>query len=460
MNRTGLGGAPASEPQHSAVGARADRRIGFWTCTALVVGNVIGMGIFLLPASLAPYGFNGLVGWAVVMAGSLVLAAVFAKLARVLPDADGPFDYIRLTLGEVPAYLTMWAYWVSVWLTNTALAAGVVGYMEAVVGPGHVLPPVWLALALMWAMVVVNLFGVRAGGGVQIVTTALKLVPMAAVIALGAWLLFSAPHSYTAHLPSTPISLGGVAATVTLTLFAMMGIESATMPAAHVENPGRTIPRATMAGAVLAVAVYVLVCTIPMLLIPQHELAGASAPFSLLMDRLLAHGSGRWIALFVMVSGLGALNGWTLLGGELTRTMAAGGVLPPILSRSNRFGAPVSALLATGVFSSVTVVMSYSESLVSAFTFLVQMVTASVLPFYLGCGLALGVLWYRRVPGCRTRIVLLMSAVCTLCMVLAFIGTGQRAFLLTLALIAAGLPVYLYTRWRSGCVATTAGNAE
>lgn len=451
--------APAG-PQPAQAGRHDGNRIGFWTCTALVVGNVIGMGIFLLPASLAPYGFNGLIGWAVVMAGSLVLAVVFAKLARALPDAGGPFGYIRSTLGELPAYLAMWAYWVSVWLTNTALATGVVGYMEAAVGPTHMLPPIWLALALLWAMVVVNLFGVRAGGGVQIVTTALKLVPMAAVIALGAWLLFSAPHSYASHLPTTPISLGGVAATVTLTLFAMMGIESAAMPAAHVEDPGRTIPRATMAGAVLAVVVYVLVCTIPMLLIPQHELAGASAPFSLLMDRLLANGAGRWIALFVMISGLGALNGWILLGGELTRTMAAGGVLPAVLARSNRFGAPVVALLATGVFSSVTVVMSYSKSLVSAFTFLVQMVTASVLPFYLGCGIALGVLWYRRAPGCRSRTVLLMSTVCTLCMVLAFVGTGQRAFLLTLALIAAGLPVYFYTRWRNGAASALAGSVE
>ncbi|WHZ19833.1 MAG: Lysine/cadaverine antiporter membrane protein CadB [Rhodanobacteraceae bacterium] len=460
MNEAAPRGTPAAEPPLPAAGAHCGPRIGFWTCTALVVGNVIGMGIFLLPSSLAPYGFNGLIGWAVVMAGSLVLAVVFAKLARVLPDAAGPFDYIRSTLGELPAYLAMWAYWVSVWLTNTALATGVVGYMEAAVGPTHALPPMGLALALLWAMVVVNLFGVRAGGGVQIVTTVLKLVPMAAVIALGAWLLFSTPHSYVAHLPTTPISLSSVAATVTLTLFAMMGIESATMPAAHVENPGRTIPRATMAGAVLAVVVYVLVCTIPMLLIPQHELAGASAPFSLLMDRLLANGSGRWIALFVMISGLGALNGWMLLGGELTRTMAAGGVLPAILARNNRFGAPVNALLATGVFSSVTVVMSYSKSLVSAFTFLVQMVTASVLPFYLGCGLALGVLWFRRTPGCRSRNVLLMSLVCTLCMVLAFVGTGERAFLLTLALIAAGLPVYFYTRWRNGTAASLAGSAE
>lgn len=433
-----------------AADERGGHRIGFWTCTALVVGNVIGMGIFVLPASLAPYGFNGLIGWVIVLVGSLLLALVFAQLARSLPNADGPFDYIRMTLGKVLAYLALWAYWVSVWLTNTALATGVVGYIEATLGPSHALPPMALALGLLWAAVAVNLLGVRAGGGVQIATTILKLLPMAAIIILGVWLLSASPAAYTAHLPATPISAGAVAATTTLALFAMMGVESASMPAAHVQNPARTIPRATMTGAVVTVCIYVLVCTIPMLLIPQHELAMADAPFALLVDRFATAGAGHWLALFVVISGVGALNGWVLLAGQLSRTMAQGGTLPPGLARNNRFGAPAHGLLATGVFSSITVVMSYSQSLVSAFTFLVQLVTAAVLPFYLCCAVALGVLWYRKTDGCRSWRTLAVSAVCSLCMVFAFVGLGRDASLYAIALTVAGLPVYLYTRWRNG----------
>ncbi|TAN07008.1 MAG: amino acid permease [Rhodanobacteraceae bacterium] len=441
------GGAPPSLP---AADTRGRQQIGFWTCTALVVGNVIGMGIFVLPSSLAPYGFNGLIGWVIVLVGSLLLALVFAQLARSLPDADGPFDYIRTTLGKVPAYLALWAYWVSVWLTNTALVTGVVGYIEATLGPAHAIPPMVFALTLLWAAVAVNLFGVRAGGGVQIATTILKLLPMAAIIVLGTWLLATSPTVYAAHLPTTPISTGAIAATTTLALFAMMGIESASMPAAHVRNPARTIPRATMTGAVLTVAIYVLVCTIPMLLIPQRELAVANAPFALLVDRFATPGAGHWLALFVVISGLGALNGWVLLAGQLTRTMAQGGTLPPGLARNNRFGAPAHGLIATGVFSSITVAMSYSQSLVSAFTFLVELVTAAVLPFYLCCAIALGVLWFRKTDGCRAWRTLAVSAVCSLCMVFAFVGLGRDASLYALALIVAGVPVYLYTRWRNG----------
>jgi APA family basic amino acid/polyamine antiporter len=229
-----------------------------------------------------------------------------------------------------------------------------------------------------------------------------------------------------------------------------MGIESASMPAAQVHNPARTNPRATMTGAVLTVSIYVLVCTIPMLLIPQHELAMADAPFALLVDRFATAGAGHWLALFVVISGVGALNGWVLLAGQLSRTMAQGGTLPPGLARNNRFGAPAHGLIATGVFSSITVVMSYSQSLVSAFTFLVQLVTAAVLPFYLCCAVALGVLWYRKTNGCRSWRTLAVSAVCSLCMVFAFVGLGRDASLYAIALTVAGLPVYFYTRWRNG----------
>ena len=166
------------------------RLIGFWTCTALVVGNTIGIGIFLLPAVLAPYGFNALLGWGVTVVGCLVLARVFARLATVFPDADGPYGYIRRTIGNGPAFLATWCYWLSLWITNATIAVGVVGYLHAVC-------PGWtelrrrrcVALGLLWLFVAINLFGVRASGPVQILMTTLKLLPMAAVILLGVWLL-------------------------------------------------------------------------------------------------------------------------------------------------------------------------------------------------------------------------------------------------------------------------------
>jgi APA family basic amino acid/polyamine antiporter len=433
-----------------------DSKIGFWTCTALVVGNVIGMGIFLLPSSLAPYGFNALIGWGITLLGCLTLARVFAHLSAALPGADGPYGYVRETLGDLPAYMAMWAYWISMWLTNAALATGVVGYLTVVVPGLAVVPPAAFALALVWLFVLVNLFGVRTGGVVQIATTALKLLPMLAIAALGGWVLLSSPGSYVAHPPTTPVSFGGVMAASTIALFAMLGIESASIPAERVDDPGRTIPRATMAGAVVVAAIYLVVCAVPLLLIRQDVLASAGAPFALLMEQFGAAGSGRWLALFVVVSGLGALNGWTLLAGQVTRTMAANGVLPPLLMRSNRHGAPTTALVVTGVLASVMVWMSYSSSLVAAFTFITLVVTAANLPLYLACALALAALWRRGAAPRHGRGVLLVAVFATLYVVYAFIGIGGGPFVYALGLIAAGLPLYFFMRRRG---ATAAGKA-
>ncbi|HEY2662112.1 MAG TPA: amino acid permease [Caulobacteraceae bacterium] len=425
-------------------------QLGFWTCTALVVGNTIGIGIgiFLLPSALAPFGFNALVGWGVTVCGCVVLARVFARLAQTMPEEDGPYSYIRRTQGAAPAFLSIWGYWVSVWVTNATIAVGVVGYLQAAVPQLSALGPTpLLALGLQWLFVLVNLMGLRAGGLVQIVTSALKLLPMAAIVLLGLWLLVSHPALYISHLPATPIRLPQTMAAATIALFAMLGLESAAVPASRVRDPARTIPRATVVGTLFTAAIYVAVSIIPMLLIPQAELARSPAPFVDLLNRFMGAGDGRWLAAFVVVSGLGALNGWTLLAGELTRSMAANGVLPSVLSRVNRRGAPMLGLLLTGALASAMVLMNYSKSLVQGFTFLSIMVTAACLPLYMFAALALVALWRRRervVP----KDLLILGLLGAAYSILAFVGAGAEPLFWTVVLAAAGLPIFLLMRWR------------
>lgn len=423
-------------------------KLGYWTCVALVVGNVIGVGIFLLPASLAPYGMNALIGWLIVAVGCLALAAVFSCLARALPDADGPYGYIRHTLGEVPAYMALWAYWVAVWLANAAIAAGVVGYVGVVFPQAVAIRPDLLALVLLWAMVLVNLLGLRSGGRTQVATTLLKLLPMLAIALVGASVLLTSPTAYIAHVPQTPITLHGVMAASTIALFAMLGIESASVPAARVADPGRTIPRATLTGATLTAIIYIIVSGVPLLLIPQQALGTANAPFALVMDRFGLAGSGRWLALFVVISGVGCLNGWTLLVGQLTRTMANHGLLPSMLGRCNRQGTPITALLVTGVLASVMIWMSYNKSLVDAFTFITRAVTAANLPLYLGCSLALLVLWRRAIGTPGALAFGLTGLAGTAYAVFAFLGVGREPSILAVGLIIAGLPLYAILRLR------------
>jgi len=156
------------------------------------------------------------------------------------------------------------------------------------------------------------------------------------------------------------------------------------------------------------------------------------------------------------VSGLGALNGWTLLVGELTRTMAENGVMPAALARNNRRGAPAVALVVTGLLGSGMVLMSYSKSLVDGFTFLSKVVTAANLPLYLCCSLALAILWRRGAATPAVRGMLGIGLLGAAYTVFAFVGLGHEPFVLGLALAAMGLPLYLFMRWRRATVAAAA----
>jgi basic amino acid/polyamine antiporter, APA family len=421
------------------------KELGFWMCTALVIGNTIGMGIFVLPASLAPFGLNALLGWGITVVGMLMLARVFAQLAREFPAADGPYTYIERTTGRLPAFIAIWSYWVSCWITNAALAIGLVGYLAKVVPALDAVSPAVLAIVLLWLFVGINLLGVRTGGGVQIVTTALKLLPLLFILGLGAWLLLTEPAVYTRHVPATPITLEALMAASTIALFAMLGIESAAVPAGRVRDPEKNIPRSTLYGTLLMAVIYIGVSAMAILLLQQDRLAQSSAPFADLLDQFVGDGNGRLLSVFVVISGLGALNGWTLLVSELTASLGRHGFLPARVCSLNSRGAPWVAMALTAVLATGMVLMNYSKSMVEGFTFLTQVVTAANLPLYLFCSVALVVAarnGERNLPG-SLRV---LGTLGTAYVIFAFIGLGSEPFIWSLVLGAVGLPLYWLMR--------------
>ncbi len=442
------------------VTASATRPLGFLMCTALVVGNTLGMGIFMLPASLAPFGVNALGAWVITAAGCLMVAWVFAGLARTFAADDGPYAYARRAFGDPTAFLIMWCYWVSCWVTNAAIAVGVVGYLSAflpVLAASRPLAAL-TALGLVWLFVLVNLRGLRTAGWVQVTSVALKLLPQLAIIALGGWQLWRHPSAYLAHVPATPLSFGSLVSASTIALFAMLGVECAAVPAGKVRDPGRTVPRATFAGTALVALIYMLISAIPLLLIPQRELAASSAPFADLLTRYLGGGSGKLRAAFIVGRGLGALNGWTLVTGEVAQSCARHGSLPPAFARPNSRGVPSRAFLVAGVVASLMLLMNYEDSLASGFTFLSVVVTAANFPMYFGCSLAVLVLWRRGQvpqPGAREARWIIAAALALIYCVWTFIGIGAHSLLWALALGLAGVPVYWwYARLRRLASAT------
>ncbi len=431
----------------------AARALGFWTSAALVVGNTIGVGIFVMPAALAPFGLNALTGWLIIVVGCLCMAVVFAGLGRAFPQDDGPYGYMRRAFGDGTSFLILWCYWVSTWVTNAVIAIGVVGYMSIFVpalARGHWLPPI-TALALVWLFVLINLGGLRLVGWMQVLTTALKLLPQAGIVLLGLWQLLIHPGSYLQHVPANPITLPQTLRASNIALFAMLGIECAIVPASKVRNPERNLPRATLIGALLVALIYVLVSVVPMLLVPQQVLMSSSAPFADLFGQFLGANAAKWVAAFIIISGMGAMNGWTLIVGEVTQNFAQHGNFPRALGKLNRHGAPWPAFLLAGAVASLMLLLNYNDSTSAGFAFLGDVVSLDNMPLYLGCALTVLILRWRERERTENRVPLPLRADAALVGALfcvSIIVSGGKSTLWAIALAAAGIPVQLWSLYR------------
>ena len=431
------------------------RKLGFWMCVALVVGNMIGTGIFMLPASLAPYGLNSLWAWLLTVAGALFLAMSLSGLSRAFPKAEGPYAYTRLAFGDLTAFVGAWGYWVCLWVGNAAIATGVTSYLSSL------LP--WIAevpgaaagstIFFVWVLTAVNAYDIRAAGKVQIVSTVLKLLPLLAVVGLTAALVFGDSSQLgNSEFLHTPFRLDSVTTAATLTLWAMLGFESASVMSSKVRDPERTIPLATMAGTLLTGTIYIVVCMAVMLLIPGEQLAQSNAPFAEVAGRFWGGAAAHWMALFVVISGLGCLNGNILLQGELPFQMARKGEFPQVFAKESPRQTPAVSLYIGSVLITILVLMNYQKSMVEVFTFMILLATTANLVTYLLCALAVLVLLRNgkmvTESARRTAGLAVAGALGTTYALWTLVGAGKEAVFWGFVLLGVAVPVFYLMRSR------------
>jgi APA family basic amino acid/polyamine antiporter len=426
--------------------------LGFWMCVALVVGNSIGSGVFLLPASLAPYGLNSLLAWLFTATGAVLLALLFSQLSRAHPQAGGPYAYTRLAFGPFLAFIVAWGYWISIWVGNAAIVTGGVSYLTPLfpqVGASPVTSAT-VTMVVLWSLTLVNWYGIKASGWVQSVTTVLKLMPLCAIAIVGLLSPRAISHSPVTHLP---LSLSGTTAAATLTLWALLGLESATIPADKVHDPSRTIPRATIAGTIVTAVICILGCSTVLLLVPADTLAQSNAPFVDLAQKLWGVGAGKLFALFVAISAFGCLNGWILLQGELPAAMAKTGVFPALFARESARQTPGFGLFFGSALVTVLILLNYQQSMAKIFTFMILLSTTACLVMYLVCSVALLRLTFTRQMAAatmRTTSLAVIGVIAALYSLWAIIGAGSEAVLWGCGLLACGVPVYVIVRNTNG----------
>ena len=433
--------------------ATRKRGLGLWMTTALVVGNMIGSGVFLLPATLAAYGGISIVGWLITSVGAIMLALVFARLSGMVPKAGGPYVYTRRGFGDFAGFLVAWGYWTSIWTSNAAIAVAMVSYLSvfwpALTQNGVLAASV--AISAIWLLSWVNASGVRNAGFVQVVTVILKVLPLLAVATLGL-LYFNADH-FTPLNVSEDSNFSAITATVALTLWAFLGLESATVPAGDVIDPERTIPRATILGTLGAAAVYILGTIAVMGIIPPAGLVSSSAPFADAAEQVW----GRWAAYAVgagaVISCFGALNGWIMLQGQIPLAAARDGIFPAIFGRVSKNGTPAMGIVISSVLVTVLISMNFTKSLVEQFKFIILLATLNTLVPYAFSSLSELMIFIKeraRFSGQRLMGSSIIAVLAFSYSLWAIAGVGSRAVYLGFMLLMLGLPVYVWVRWRRG----------
>jgi basic amino acid/polyamine antiporter, APA family len=422
-----------------------EKKIGLWTSTSLVVGSMIGSGIFFLPVALAAYGAISLMGWLVSSVGAIFLALVFVKLSRRFPNEDGgPYTYTTKGLGHFAGFLASWGYQISNIATNAAIVVAFVSYLSVFVPPLAENPVYSLltSLSVVWFLTWVNTLGIKEAGYVQLISTILKLVPLLLVTVAG---LFYIDFSHFTPANISEVSdFSAITATATITLFAFMGLEVATVPGKSIKNPEKTVPRATILGTLITTAIYILSSLALMGMINPAELQQSNAPFADAAGLIWGDGGRYLITVGALISTFGALNGWILLQGQIPYAAAKNGDFPKIFARVNKNGAPAIGLMISGTVVSFLLIMNYSRGMAGAFEFLILLTASTVLIPYLFSAAAFLIIF--PVPGTsRTKKVwnITLGLLAFGYGIWAMIGAGQESIAWGFVTLLLGIPIYV-----------------
>ena len=416
------------------------RMLGKWMSAAMVVGTMVGSGIYLLPTTLAPYGYNLVIAFLLTGFGTMCLAFSLARLAAVIPG--GPFAYVTQAFGETAAFLTLWSYIVSqvTGVAGVAVAvAGALGHVYPVVvaGPGLIA----VALGTILILTLVNLGGARSAGILQVIATLIKIVPLLAVVLLVALRLGTGQS--VEPLAPVPLTIGAITIAGALMLFSLTGFEAAVVTANVTRNSTFTVPKATIFGTGFTAIIYLLSPVACLMLLPSAVAAKSGAPFADAIAPILGPAAGVLVAFIAAVSAFGTANALLLFAAEIGRTLAGARDLPPVFHKTNRLGAPVGSLLIAAALAGLLVLASSSKDFVSVYVFITLVSTVAALVLYVVCAAAalkLGVM------GRWTTI----AVIGVLYSIAMFVGAGLEASLWGFGLAIAGLPVRAISRWLNG----------
>lgn len=426
-------------------------KLGLWTSTSLVVGNMIGAGIFLMPAAMASFGGIGLLGWLFSAIGSFFLARIFSNLAKLVPGTSGgPYIYTRYGFGDFAGFLVAWGYSISTCCACTGIAISFIGAMSTFF-PDLASDPVAAVitgLCTIWFITWINTRGVIVSGKFQLVTTLLKLIPLL-LVGIGG-LFFIKAGNFHPFNPSGKSTFDAITTAAAMTMFAFVGLECATIPAGSTENSGKTISRATTLGLIVVVAVYLLGSFSITGMIPVKALENSATPYADAASLIYGPSAKYLVSAGVAIAAFGALNGWVLVLGQVPYAIAKDDLFPGVFARTNKRSVPAYGMFISCTVISLLMIMNFTKGLVEQFRFLLMLATMGILVPYLLTAASYIVISarHKRVAKSGMAAVLLLGLAGFLYTFWEISGTGQKSVYYGFLFLMAGIPFYVWVAYK------------
>jgi APA family basic amino acid/polyamine antiporter len=425
------------------------QQVGLITATSLVVGNMIGAAIYVLPAALAGYGSISILAWVLTALGALVLAKIFGNFSRIVVNkSGGPYIYTKEGFGDFIAFLMAWGYWISLWVGNAAIAIGVVSALSFFIPAleSNAIYAVLTGLGFIWFLTWMNSKGIKTSGRIQVITTFFKILPLLGFIVLG--IFYFDVSNFPEFNLTGESDLKTVAVVATLTLYAFLGVECATIPAENIKDPERTVPRATMLGTGITTLIYISATVVLFGLLPVESLKNSPAPFAEASNLIGGQYSGYIVAAGAAIAALGALNGWILISGQIPMAAARDRLFPGVFKKENSKGAPALGIVIGSVLTSAVMLMNFSESLVSQFKFMILLSTLTVLVPYLFTSASYALIIIEQRIGTPKLIRnLVLAALGFSYSLWTIYGSGNDTVFYGFLLLLAGIPFYILMKY-------------
>lgn len=422
---------------------KANPSMGFWRTWGLIVGIMIGSGIFMMPVLIAPFGMLGLVSILLAGMGTFFIALMLGRLAKAVPKVGGPYAYTREGLGDFLAFLTAWGYSISIWTALAAISIAGVGYLEVFIPnlTGNVVLSFAIATIVIWSLVLLNIKGAREASIFQLFTSVMKIIPLILIGFFGLW--HFSPEALPAVNPTGESTFTALTAASVLVMWAFLGIEGGTIPAEDVIEPEKTIPRALFWSVISVSLIYFFATLGVMLLVPAGELAVSSSPFADAAITIMGPSGAKFVAVAAMVTMISSINGNILAGAQTGMAAARDKLFPLAFARMSKNATPAFSLYVVGIMSTLFLVMNTSKSLMGAFQFLILLSTLSVLIPYAFSAVAEMVM-IKKVGGKQQRRTMALALAAFAYTTWVIIGSGAETVMWGFVLLLVGMPIYAW----------------